>query len=175
MVVVSIIAILATLAVPSYKSYMARARQKEGLDLFSGYFVSAHSTLAEYGYFPGNFVQTGFSPEGEMGYRLTAADGRDTGILINDNACTVTTAACNCGGACPSFKIWNDSGNGVVGGAIGSIASAGGACGALPATFVGDTAFSIRVSAVISLSAAAQDEFGMDHMKNIVSCTDGVK
>ena len=74
MVVVAIMAILATVAVPAYQTFQAKARQKEGFNMLSTFYSSAHATKAEFGFFPGNLVGTGFQPVGILGYRLRSDD-----------------------------------------------------------------------------------------------------
>lgn len=179
MVVVAIIAILSTIAIPSYQGFQARARQKEGFALLSAYYTSAQGTYAEHGVFPGNFVQTGFAPTGQLTYRVTAADGPNLDYGSNDNACIDTSAACNCGGTCASFKVWDEKTLGAVGTSKGPrpVGTAG-ACGTAPNNVgaLGVTAnnFSIRVSGVIRNTAALQDEYGMNERKILAMCTDGL-
>ncbi|MCC6137669.1 MAG: pilin, partial [Bdellovibrionaceae bacterium] len=54
MVVVAIIAILASFAIPQYQSFQSKARQKEGLTMLNSFYVAAKATEAEQGIFPGN-------------------------------------------------------------------------------------------------------------------------
>ncbi len=174
MVVVAIIAILSTIAIPSYQSFQAKARQKEGLSLLSSYYTSAHASRAELGGFPGNFVLTGFSPSGELGYQLNAAD---TGIVptyagfSNDAACidTLDATLCNCGGMCAQFKQWRQpvGRQGVVGGMIGWIAPMAGVATA--------QTFTIFTAGVIETRSASQDEWSMNELKQLTQITDGSK
>lgn len=185
MVVVGIIAILSTIAIPSYQTFQAKARQKEGFNMLNTFFSTAHATKAEFGFFAGNLVGTGFQPVGNLGYRLRSLDNtgadRDTGdanfpmtAASNDDACQNTSQACNCGGACGTYNVWQDAGGGAVGATIGPLVTVA-ACGALPAPGTTDTTFSIRIAGVISLKSAQADAYGMDHNKQIVMCQDGLK
>lgn len=173
MVVVAIMAILATVAIPSYQGFQAKARQKEGFGLLNTYYSAAHNARAEFGWFPGNFVQTGFQPVGEIGYRLQADDGQDVNIAINDNACTSTAAACDCAGQCSNFRIWTEAPLGTPGASRG-VSPATGACGTLSTPTVTNTTFVVQVGAVISTRSGQPDRYGMDHMKTLVMCSDGL-
>ncbi len=96
MVVVAIIAILASFAIPQYQSFQAKARQKEGLTLLNSYYVAAKATEAEMGFFPGNFEATGFNPAGQIHYRVLAADGALPVTSGPDNASCVNTGNSTC-------------------------------------------------------------------------------
>lgn len=176
MVTIAIMAILSVIAIPSYKSFQARARQKEGLNLMTTYYTAAHATFAEFDLFPGNFVATAFAPVGALNYRIQAADGTDIPGALNDNACisSQNTLNCNCGGACPTFKTWSEAPLGVIGSSYGPQTVIA-ACPPLANLGVTDTTFSIRVAAVINTSAATLDRWGIDHNKQIVQCSDGSK
>ncbi|MBN8541810.1 MAG: prepilin-type N-terminal cleavage/methylation domain-containing protein [Deltaproteobacteria bacterium] len=77
MIVVVVLGILASVAVPNYQRFQARSRQSSAKTLLSGYLTSQKATYAEYAYYAGNFVGAGFIPEGSLGFRLTAADNPD--------------------------------------------------------------------------------------------------
>ena len=77
MIVVVVLGILASVAVPNYQRFQARSRQSSAKTLLSGYLTSQKATDAEYAYYAGNFVGAGFIPEGSLGFRLTAADNPD--------------------------------------------------------------------------------------------------
>ncbi len=174
MVVVGIIAVLSTIAIPSYKTFQAKARQKEGFNLLSTFYSAAQATKAEFGIYPGNFVQTGFQPVGTLGYRLRSNDGTDIPIPVNESGCITTQRVCTCAGACPNFKTWTDDNSGAVGTTIGPTAVVN-ACAPLAGTGTTDTTFSVRVSGVISLQSPRRDIYGMDQTKQIAMCSDGLK
>lgn len=103
MVVVAIIAILASFAIPQYQSFQARARQKEGLTLLNSYYVAAKATEAEMGVLPGNFVGIGFNPAGQIHYRIVSANGVVPPYGPNNTTCVST--ALNCG---INYTSWNE-------------------------------------------------------------------
>lgn len=170
MVVVAIIAILSTIAIPSYQNFQAKARQKEGFALLSAYYTAAHATRAEFNFYPGNFVATGFAPTGQLTYRVTAKDnGTNVPYGSDDAACITTAAACACAApnACPNFKTWQENPAGGVGGPVGPVA----ATAAVKAT---DTAFITAASGIISSTADSADEYTMDQLKVLKMIKDGI-
>ncbi len=173
MMVVAIIAALSLFAIPAYKSYQSRARRVEGLNLLNTYYTAAIAAKAEYGVFPGNYVQTDFQPKGNLGYRFRAEDGTTVNIALNDDNCFQTAQACNCGGACPGFKTWIDDGSGAVGTNIGPTTVLIN-CPPLAPLSVTDNTFSVRVGAVVSLSAATPDRLGINEQKQIQVCQSGI-
>lgn len=173
MVAMAVMAILTIVAVPSYTTYISKARQKEGFVMATAYSISAASVRAEYGFFPGNLVQTGFQPVGQLGYRLFAADNRPIGLAFNDPSCVSTSAACNCGGACAAYKTWIDSGllpNGLGPTALGTFST----CGSHASVSTTDSTFSARISGQIK-QGASRDVYAFDHRKEFELCSDGLK
>ncbi len=173
MVVVAIIAILSLFAIPTYKSYQARARRVEGLNLLNTYYTAAIASKAEFGVFPGNFVQTDFRPKGVLGYRVRSEDGTTVNIALNDDGCYATWGVCTCGGACVGFKEWVDDGSGVVGSRIGPTTVVTN-CPPLAPLSVTDNTFSMRVGGVVSLTATRPDRLGIDEQKTIQVCQNGI-
>ncbi len=171
MVVVAIIAILSTIAIPSYQTFQAKARQKEGFSLMGGYFQAAQASRAEYTFFPGEFVGTGFAPNGTVNYEVVAMDFGANSLpymQVEDDACVNLSAAmCDCGGACATFKEW-------VIGTMGAVGMIGWATPATAPTIMSDS-FLIASAAFVSTKAAMQDEYTMDHQKTISMVTDGLK
>ena len=177
MVVVAIIAILATIAIPQYQNFQAKARQKEAISLLGSYFVAAQASRVEHGGFKGNFSAIGFSPAGRLGYRLTAdnnavitiANGPDDATCINTLATT----------ACPSIEVtWVEN----VG--VGGTAQANNhRVGAFqPANVTGDNQpkvdsnrFRVVASGVANVNAVhPTDQWVMNHKKVIVNSCNGL-
>jgi prepilin-type N-terminal cleavage/methylation domain-containing protein len=173
MVVVAIIGIISLIAIPSYQGFVAKSRQKEGLNLLNAYYAAAHSTRAEFGHFPGNFVQTGFQPVGRLTHRLRAEDGRDINIPSNDNDCWRTSNPCNCAGACPQFRTWEEvTINASIRFGIAAVASGGPGCSwGLSTT---DNAFVIGVAGWVASGVANPHRVYMNHMGQLQVCYDGL-
>ena len=161
MVAVAIIAILATIAIPSYQGFQAKARQKEGLALLNAYYVAAQATFAETGYYTGDFVSTGFQPTGNLGYQVRAANGTDPMFGSFDDACIVTSNACNA--VAMNFMTWNE------------IAPAGGGLGvaAPPAPAITDITFTTTAGGVVR-SGGMADFWSIDQNKVLLNTQDGL-
>lgn len=101
MIVVAIIGILATVAIPNFTRFQAKARQSSARTLLSGYYTAQKAAYAEYLYYPGNFSGAGFRPDGNVTYRILGADntsvadaGGATGNVADLAACISTAAGC---------------------------------------------------------------------------------
>lgn len=173
MVVVAIIAILATIAIPSYQGFQAKARQKEGFALLNAYYTSSQATFAEIGFFPGNFVASGFAPTGQLGYRVTAMNhGTAPMFGSNDPACLDTTNDCDCAASpvqCPNFKTWAESA--LAGGSgIGPAAPMG--PGSAPLNDMMNM-FTTVTSGIVR-NGGEVDTYTIDELKNLVMRNDGL-
>ena len=68
MIVVSIIGILATIAIPNYQKHKNKARQGEAKVVLSNLYTAEKMFIAKYGYGATNFYQLGFHPKGNFYY-----------------------------------------------------------------------------------------------------------
>ena len=175
MVVIGIVGILAFLGVPMFQGYQAKARQKEGFALMTGYYAAAQQTFANFDRYPGNFVSTAFNPHGQLMYRLVAANGNPIGVQDEDPDCVSTEDACTCGGGgCIEYiRAWEEIDPATNGG-IGPETVAD-FCGALGPFAVTETTFSIRIAARINNRSANVDRYGINENKLIEACSDGLK
>lgn len=163
MVVVAIIAILASFAIPQYQSFQARARQKEGLTLLNSYYVAAKATEAEHGLFYGNFVATGFNPAGQIHYRVTVLDSGQTPPSGPNLAACVTTAGLVCGA---NNTAWNEITSGTFAAAAANNCS--------PAISHTAATFTTCAAAVVRSNAGADaDTWSVNERKVIEQRNDG--
>ena len=167
MVVVAIIAILSTIAIPSYNNFQAKARQKEGFSLLGAYYTAAQASRAEMGAFPGNFLETGFQPSGTLHYRVTAADNAgfvprygtrlNAGCVATNGGCTGTPALST------PFVIWQEE-------TVGAYVPAAPAGCVAAAT---NLAFLACVGGIIK-TAAGSDIYSINQLKTLTMVADGL-
>ncbi len=173
MVAVAIIAILSLMAVPAYQGFQARARQKEGFHLANTFYTAAQATHTEFGFYPGDFVQTGFQPQGRLGYRLRTQNGTLIPSLPNDDGCLNTDQPCDCGGDCPNYREWEEIPGNVGTETLGAVGCDWGASCGPP--FVTDDTFQILVCGYVNTRSALRDQYGMNENKQLTMCLDGLK
>ncbi len=70
MVVVAIIGVLATLAIPNVSKFLAKARQSEAKTQLSAVYSAEKAFFAEYTAYHGMFGAIGYSPEGQLRYNV---------------------------------------------------------------------------------------------------------
>lgn len=105
MVVVAIIGILSSIAIPSINKYIARARQSEAKANLSLIYTSNKAFFAEFNAYDTRFDVIGYRPEGQLRYNMgfgTASAGALTGFGYTApiaNAISTTTAFCAANGA----------------------------------------------------------------------------
>ena len=174
-VVIVLITILSLIGVPSYRTFQAKARQKEGFNLANTYFAAATTAKVEFNFYPGNFVATAFQPQGILHYRLRVQNNTvntPPPSIPNDPLCVLTQNACDCGGTCASYKTWSEWSS------LGATRVGVSACNW--ATVCGppsltDTTFQLLVCGVPSASALTLDQYALNHRKQFTMCADGLK
>lgn len=70
MVVVAIIGILASIAIPSINKYMAKARQSEAKTNLSSLYTAEKAFFTEYNTYDSRFAAIGYTPEGALRYNV---------------------------------------------------------------------------------------------------------
>ncbi len=109
MVVVAIIGILASIAIPSLQKFMAKARQSEAKTSLASIYTSEKAFFAEYNTYTGNWTALGFQPEGQLRYKTGFTGvgpvlagfgygGSTTPVVID------TDAACDAPGTSPTTR-----------------------------------------------------------------------
>lgn len=168
MVVVAIIAILSTIAIPSYQNFQAKARQKEGFGLLSGYFTAQQASRAEFGVFPGNFLESGFQPAGTLHYRVVAADNAGFvppyGTRATAGECISTGAACT---GIPALEAGNPFVTWLEAPApYNPVATTG-------ASACDNISFLVHAAGIVSTSGGT-DEYSMNEDKALLMVQDGL-
>jgi type IV pilus assembly protein PilA len=95
MVVVAIIGILATMAIPQVTKFMAKARQAEAKLLLGSMYTAEKGYYVEHSTYNNNFQQIGFSPEGRVRYNggFSGIDGETAGAaLIQEGVAVIESA-----------------------------------------------------------------------------------
>jgi type IV pilus assembly protein PilA len=172
MVVVAIIGILASLAIPSVGKYMAKARQSEAKTQLASLYTAEKAFFAEYSAYDQRFGAVGYSPEGRLRYNVGfSASG--TGIALPANgyntplngAKTRTATLVYCGGAVGA------NGCQILNGATNAQPAAISAAAVVNNT---NSTFIAEAVAVIHNAVAGNDIWQMDQIKNMNNTRPGI-
>jgi len=161
MVVVAIIGVLASIAVPSVGKYMAKSRQSEAKANLASYYVSQKAFFAEYNSYDSRFGAIGYAPEGILRYNLGTASGfKAPGELYRfptgGNVSVDTMAFC---GKAPAYN------NGC---SLVQVVKP-----VLPSTTVDQAAFMAGAGGQIRTGATNQDHWTMNQNKDLNNVQDG--
>lgn len=168
MVVVAIIGILSTIAIPQINKYMARARQTEAKTNLASIYTANKAFYAEYNIYDSRFDVIGFRPEGKLRYNTGWAD--NTGqCTLGDFGYTAipTIIATNAASLCGAGQVISN-GCSLLPDGNQSLTGTSLACpsGGTPATFAAGAAG--RVS-----SSGSVDRWKIDHQKMLTNTADG--
>jgi len=167
MVVVAIIGILATVAVPQVNKFMARAKQAEAKSSLAGIYTAAKGFFTEYGVFQKSFQVIGYAPEGRVKYdagwaaggapacppSLTAGCGGQTNIKADCTGFGAGQTGCGCTTAT---------------GGTPECQNAGAVAGAM-------TANTFTAQAIGNVYQAQQDTWTIDNLKQVNHTVNGVQ
>lgn len=171
MVVVAIIGILASLAIPSIGKYMAKARQSEAKTQLASLYTAEKAFYAEYTAYHSAFGAVGYSPEGKLRYAVgfTAA-GTVAGPANGYN--TTPTA--------PGDSISTIAYCGAAGVMANGCAMLNGATNVaptaadIPATALTGTAFTAGAGAIVHNNGIV-DQWTINQDKNLLNTQDGIR
>jgi type IV pilus assembly protein PilA len=162
MIVVAIIGILGAIAVPNFTRFQRKAKQSEARGMLGSYHTALKASAAEIGCLRGDFVSSGFQPEGDLYYRVTTT--HNGGCTLPNGwpasnilaGCVVTSAACT---TATYTKSWTERAANVV-----APASA--------PTAMTNTTYQAKASA--NLGTATNDEWWIDTNKAFTNQTSGL-
>lgn len=167
MVVVAIIGVLASIAVPAINKYLAKARQSEAKTNLSSLYTSEKSFYAEYTAYDTRFDAVGYSPEGKLRYNVGFSANHFNAGVAQGYSGGGTAAYINAVGYC-----------GAAGAFLRGCAMLNGATGiappALPATAASSTAFRAAAAARIHTTAAGDDTWTIDNNKDLRNTVNGI-
>jgi type IV pilus assembly protein PilA len=170
MVVVAIIGILASLAIPSIGKYMAKARQSEAKTQLSSLYTAEKAFFAEYTAYDPRFLAIGYSPEGKLRYNVG---------FLNATFTAGPTNGYNPAVALPATRNTNTycgTGTGVIG--VNACAMLNGATGAIPPVLQASdvptsSTFTANATAIIHQAGAA-DSWTMNQNKDLQNPVNGI-
>ena len=168
MVVVAIIGILSSIAIPSINKYMAKARQSEAKSNLASIYTANKALYAEFRFYDNRFSVIGYNPEGRLRYNIGWA-----------------AAAGNCGAAAALNTNYNYSG--AVLGPTNTVAfcpTSNGACTVLADGQQAITGSGMVCAANMTFTAGARgrisssantDSWIIDHNKTLTNPVDGTQ
>lgn len=166
MVVVAIIGILSSMAVPSLNRQIAKARQAEAKTSLSGLYTAEKAFYAEYNTYDPRFEAIGYKPEGKLRYNVgfsggplaNASNGYNPTAAIS--AATEAISYCGAAGAMAKGCTMLDDGT-------------GGQPPGVPAAAV-TAIISFTGGAIANLMGTGNDTWTMDNNKILTNTTDGI-
>ena len=172
MVVVAIIGILASVAVPAINKYMAKARQSEAKTNLGSLYTSEKAFASEYIKFHSAFVAVGFAPEGRLRYNLGfAAAGGANNAGVADG---YSTAPANLSFAAVAYCA-NATGNANAATGCTTLNGAGGAQPNAPpaAAVIGAAIFTAGATSNL-VSGFQDDQWTIDNLKQLNNSQIGI-
>lgn len=173
MVVVAIIGILASIAIPSVNKYMAKARQTEAKTNLSSLYTAEKAFAAEYNTYTADFAPLGLQPEGRMRYNFGfESDGTPALTDLGDfgYSGTTTSAGVDADGYC---GINTTRCTVLVDANVAGFGTPASPPGALTTFTTSNVNFVATAQGKISTSFSVYDQWDIDDTKNITNPCDG--
>lgn len=172
MIVVAIIGILASVAVPNYQRFTRKAKQAEAKGLLSSYYTSAKAAMAEEGFHMGDFVSVAYQPEGELTYTVNVAvqsTNQYTKRTFDISCDSTNDGTGDCDDGSGAFVVWTNAGNTIT---DAQVAAASGPAGAGCTVGAGNNSFTACAGA--NIGGDNLDGWSIDDKKVITNTSDGV-
>ena len=181
MVVVAIIGILATVAIPNYQKYQARARQSEAKIGLAGLYTAEKSFATEQSTYTACLSKIGFAPEGAkkyyaIGFSNSISGATTCGPTGNKNCVgyafdvTASTSTDCIAGANETFYPAT-----VKASSAGTIITADTALdGTGGASAISQSTFTAKAVGSIASSGAAADAWSINENKNLLNSSPGL-
>lgn len=170
MVVVAIIGILASIAIPSVNKYMAKARQSEAKTNLASLYTAEKAFFSEYNSYDSRFEAVGFSPEGGLRYNVGfGAAGIIAGANVGFNVTGLTAAWFNTVAYCGTNGAYQ-RGCTTLRGATGAVPPA------LATSYVtAQNTFIAGATAQIQSSSTRADTWTMNENKQLQNVSVGIQ
>lgn len=175
MIVVVIIGLLSTMAVPQYRNFQMKAKQAEAKTNLGGLYSAMQTFNAEYNWYYGDFRAVGFDLEGALNYNVGASASHALGPASHpapqykNKAAVQFNAATRCG---------NGAATGGKQPACKSLAGAGATWNAITGTSIANPVTGIRqfvVGATANLdNDAAFDRWSINQNKVLTQDADDI-
>ena len=177
MIVVAIIGILATIAVPQYSKFQAKARQSEARITLGAAYAVESSFASENSSYSGCLSNIGFGRDGSkfyytIGFKTASATGTGCGPVGTTGSCasyqwdSTGGSLANCGSAGDTISSFKAT---VADGAKTLTTEAD-----LPVTTLSASAFTIGAAGVVRGGATNKDIWMIDQSKQMLNGTSGL-
>ncbi len=104
MIVVAIIGILASVAVPNFQKFMAKSKQGEAKSSLSALFTAQKTFFGEWNMYFGDFRDIGYAPEGDLRYRVGFTAAAADVLPSNYPIAAPTASSVGAGAAAAEFN-----------------------------------------------------------------------
>ncbi|AFY00968.1 type IV pilin protein [Bdellovibrio bacteriovorus] len=179
MVVVAIIGILASIAIPSINKYMAKARQSEAKTNLSSIYTAEKAFFTEYNTYDGRFAAVGYTPEGKLRYNVGFAGVGVTAGAGDGYATAPSNLSFDARGYCGTTAGTFQNGCTLLNGASGGlpVALAAAHCTAVAGVTPAGCATAkttFQAGAVAIIQGTATDAWAIDQAKNLRNTVNGI-